>query len=125
MTVLRVRIAAAVTLLFLMAAVPVTRADSKRGQDLFQRRCTGCHRLDDIRSGPPLRRVFGGAAGTSPGFPYSDALKASQFTWDESTLDRWLADPDALVPGNDMAFRMPSAAERSEIIAYLRSLSPN
>lgn len=115
--------APAIPLLLLIISARVTRADSKKGQDLFERRCTGCHRLDDIRSGPRLRGVFGRAAGVDPGFPYSDALKASQITWNEQTLDRWLTDTEALVPDNDMAFRVPKPDERAEIIAYLKTLS--
>jgi cytochrome c2 len=36
--------------------------------------------------------------------------------------DRWLADPDALAPDNDMAFRVPAPRERAQIIAYLKSV---
>lgn len=115
--------AIAIPLSLLIISAPVTRADSKIGQDLFDRRCTGCHRLDDVRSGPRLRGVFGRAAGVDPGFPYSDALKASKITWNEQTLDRWLTDTDAFVPDNDMAFRVPMADDRAEIIAYLKSVS--
>ena len=70
-----------------------------------------------------LRGVFGRAAGADQGFPYSAALKSSHLRWDESSLDRWLADPEVLVPGNDMAFRASKAEERAEIVAYLKSLS--
>jgi cytochrome c len=76
--------------------------------------------LDGARVGPALRGVFGRRAAAEPGFPYSDALKKAQFTWDEARLDRWLADPDSLIPGNDMSFRLDNAAERSAIIAYLK-----
>ena len=91
-----------------------------RGREVFEKRCTGCHALDGARVGPPLRGVFGRRAAAEPGFPYSDALKKAQFTWDEARLDRWLADPDSLIPGNDMSFRLDNAAERSAIIAYLK-----
>ena len=43
-------------------------------------------------------------------------------TWDEAALDKWLADPDSLVPGSDMSFRLDNAAERADIIAYLKQL---
>ena len=101
---------------------PAGANDVGKGRSLFERRCTGCHRLDDIRSGPRLRGVVGRAAGSDAGFPYSDALKASRLTWSEATLDRWLANPDALVPDNDMAFRVSEATERAQIIAYLKSV---
>ena len=115
---------AAAALVLPMLSVPVARAGSKNGQDLFERRCTGCHRLDDVRTGPHLRGVFGRAAGSDPGFPYSKALKLSHLTWNEATLDQWLTDPDAVVPDSDMAFRVSKADERAEIIAYLKGLRP-
>jgi cytochrome c len=55
-------------------------------------------------------------------FNYSDALKNSHIAWDENSLDKWLAGPDQLVPDTDMAFHVESAAERSEIIAYLKQI---
>jgi cytochrome c len=114
----------AAALVLPILSVPATRAASKNSQDLFERRCTGCHRLDEVRTGPRLRGVFGRAAGSDPGYPYSKALKLSHLTWNEATLDQWLTDPDALVPDNDMAFRVSKADERAEIIAYLKSLRP-
>jgi cytochrome c len=38
-------------------------------------------------------------------------------------LDRWLTDPEQVVPGNDMAFRLIKADERAAIIAYLKTQS--
>jgi cytochrome c len=93
------------------------------GQALFQSRCSGCHALDADHEGPRLRGVMGRAAGTVKTFQYSEALKNAKFTWDEAKLDKWLTDPDALVPDNDMSFRLPKTEERAAIISYLRSLS--
>ena len=97
-------------------------AGADEGKDLFEKRCTGCHSLDTAKEGPRLRGVYGRRAGRSPDFPYSDALKAAQFTWDETTLDKWLTDTEALVAGNDMAFRVSNKDERAKIIAYLKEL---
>jgi len=72
--------------------------------------------------GPRLRGTFGRKAGTLDGYPFSDALKESRIVWNAETLDRWLADPDQLVPGNEMSFRVPKPEERAAIIEYLRSL---
>ena len=115
-------VAIAAPLSVALLSSPAGANDVGKGRSLFDRRCTGCHRLDDIRSGPRLRGVVGRAAGSDAGFPYSDALKASRITWSEATLDRWLANPDALVPDNDMAFRVSDATERAQIIAYLKSV---
>lgn len=115
--------AAAIAPLLPFVSAPATGAEAPRGQNLFERRCGGCHQLDDVRVGPRLRGVFGRAAGSDTGFSYSSALKSSRLTWDEKTLDRWLTDTEALVPDNNMAFRVPAAGERAEIIAYLKGLS--
>ncbi len=102
---------------------PAQNEIANRGQDLFARRCTGCHSLDGIKVGPALRGVLGRRAGDNPLFQYSEGLKKAQLVWDEPTLDRWLADPEGLVPDNDMAFRLNDAGERAAIIAYLKQLS--
>jgi cytochrome c len=90
------------------------------GQQLFEKRCGGCHAMDREKEGPRLKGVYGRAAGSIASFQYSEALKNSRITWDAETLDRWLTDTETVVPGNDMAFRVPNAAERRDIIAYLK-----
>ncbi|HYW48576.1 MAG TPA: c-type cytochrome [Bryobacteraceae bacterium] len=105
-----------------LAAGAPAATQALAGAALFEKRCTGCHALDQAKEGPPLRGVFGRAAGRDPQFPYSDALKRSRVTWNEGTLDKWLADPESLVPGTDMPFRLSNAAERADIIAYLKGL---
>jgi cytochrome c len=99
---------------------PVPAGDPARGRDLFGRRCTGCHALDADREGPRLRGVYGRRAGTVPDFGYSSALRNSGVTWSDATLERWLSDTDALVPGNAMEFFVPLARERSDLIAFLK-----
>jgi cytochrome c len=102
------------------------RADGQsapEGQGLFEKRCTGCHALDSDHEGPRLRGVVGRAAGSVKTFQYSDALKNAKHTWNEATLDKWLTDPESVVPDNDMSFRVPKQEERAAIIAYLKSLS--
>ena len=90
------------------------------GKGLFERRCGGCHSLDRDKEGPRLRDVFGRTAGSVESFQYSGALRKSGIQWTEDTLDQWLTDTEKLVPGSDMAFRVVSADERTEIIAYLK-----
>jgi len=92
------------------------------GKDLFDRRCGGCHSAEKDKVGPRLAGVFGRAAASVPLFPFSEPLRKAGVVWNETTLDRWLADPEAFVPDSDMAFRMPSAEERKAIIDYLRQL---
>jgi len=93
------------------------------GQALFQKRCSGCHALDADHEGPHLRGVVGRAAGSVKTFQYSDALKNAKHVWDETNLNKWLTDPESVVPDNDMSFQVPKQEERTAIIAYLKTLS--
>ena len=97
--------------------------DAARGKMVFEKRCVGCHAMDANREGPQLRGVYGRKAGTVAGFQYSPALKNSGLTWNPETLDKWLTDPDAIVPGNDMSFATPKAQDRADLIAYFQQLS--
>ena len=99
-------------------------AGNSPGKEMFERRCTGCHALDNEKTGPRLRGVFGRPAASVPTFLYSESLRKSAVTWDSSSLDKWLTDPDAFVPDNDMAFRVPNKDERVTIIEYLKDVSP-
>ena len=114
-------IGALATILALIGAA-ASAPDANRGGKLFGKRCAGCHALDQLKTGPPLRLVYGRAAARDTRFTYSDALKRSRVTWNESALDRWLTDPESLVPGTDMPFRLDNAAERADIIKYLHGL---
>ena len=96
--------------------------DAVRGKALFERRCTGCHALDSNREGPRLRGVVGRQAGSAAGFAYSSALRERHVAWDSAGLERWLRDPDELVPGNNMDFSVPKSQERADIVAFLASL---
>ena len=112
------------TAALLLLSGALNAADIDTGKDLFERRCAGCHSLDKNKEGPRLRGVVGRAAASVPGFEYSDALKSSHVTWDTDTLNQWLADPEQLVRGNDMAFRLIKPEERAAIIAYLKTPAP-
>ena len=113
------------TILTGVVSATITHAASAKdaGRDTFEKRCTGCHALDKIKVGPPLRGVYGRNAGKDRRFAYSDAVKNASVMWDESTLDRWLTDTESVIPDNDMAFRLDDPAERANIIDYLRRLS--
>jgi cytochrome c len=106
----------------LIAVFCLRSEDGKRGEQLFNRMCTGCHALDSDKEGPRLRGVYGRAAGSIEGFPYSDAVRKSRIVWDEATLDKWLTDTASVAPGNDMAFRLEKAEQRADIIAYLKTM---
>ncbi len=114
-----VALAAAAVLALDPLAAPQAQSPGARA---FEKRCGGCHGADQAKEGPPLRGVFDRKAGESPGFPYSSGLKALGLRWTAANLDKWLADPSALVPNTDMAFRLNDAAERERIIGYLKQL---
>lgn len=97
--------------------------DAVRGKALFEKRCSGCHSLTANREGPMLGGAYGRVSGTTPGFAYSNALKNAHVVWDEKSLDQWLTNPDAFIPGNDMDFLVSKPQERSDLISYLRQIS--
>jgi cytochrome c len=90
------------------------------GKETFEKRCGGCHALERDKEGPRLGGVYGRVAGSVDSFQYSEALKKSKITWTDETLEKWLTDTEKLIPGNDMTFHVEKAAERAEIIAYLK-----
>lgn len=98
-------------------------ADPARGQTLYESRCAGCHSLDANRIGPAHRGVYGRRAGGVEGYAYSTALRDSDVVWSTETLDRWLTDPQATIPGQKMYFRVAKQADRQDIIAYLKQES--
>jgi cytochrome c len=95
--------------------------DAGRGKQVFASRCAGCHTLEQHREGPKLAGVFGRASGTASGFLYSFALRKAAVKWDEQSLDKWLANPDAVVPMNNMNFHVARAEQRRDLIAYLKA----
>ena len=95
----------------------------------FNDHCRECHSFvkDDNRLGPSLYGVVGRKAGIEPGYGFTDSLKSSGVTWDEATLDKWIADPQAVIPGNGMSPPFGGVADpaiRKRIIAFLQSISP-
>jgi cytochrome c len=97
-------------------------ADAGRGKKLYESRCIGCHSIDENRVGPAHRGVFGRKAGAVDGYDYSPALKKAKVVWNEKTLDRWLSNPEATIPGQKMGFSVPAANDRADLIEYLRSV---
>jgi cytochrome c len=82
--------------------------------------CMICHSLDKNGIGPSHRDVFGRRAGSVPDYSYSVALKGSNIVWDETALDHWLTNPQALVPGTKMMFSVGNAQDRADVIAFLK-----
>lgn len=109
---------------FVLAAMPAQAQDVAKGETLFKQRCAACHSVTagDNKMGPHLAGIVGRKAGSVEGAKYSKALPASGLTWDETNLDAFIANAKKLVPGTTMAFVMPNATQRADLIAYLKSL---
>ena len=116
----------------LAANIPIARAtqtatqsnligDPGRGKNLYQG-CQACHSIEDNDLGPRHRGVVGRHAGSVADYNYSQALKNSGLTWDAATLDRWLTNPSALVPGTKMYFKLDDPQARADVIAILGQL---
>jgi cytochrome c len=93
------------------------------GQQAFNNACRTCHmvREGDNRLGPNLHKVVGRKAGSLPDYAFSSAMKEAGFVWDEEKLDRFIANPDEVVPGNSMKpyGGLTSGDDRKKIIAFL------
>jgi len=120
-----------VWMLAALIAIPATHAHAEgdaspgnamRGQQIYESRCIACHSPDANRVGPMHRGVFGRKAGSLPDYTYSKALKGTDFVWNDETLDKWLTNPQAFVPGQKMNFKVTKPEDRADVIAYLKSL---
>ena len=111
-------------LLALCTAAPAAAMpDPQRGEQIYTR-CLACHALAYDRVGPRHCGLFGRRAGSVPGFGYSLVMKNANITWNEKTLDRFLAKPLAMVPGSTMTYDgVPDANERADLIAYLKRVN--
>lgn len=120
-------IRAATTALFaaLVVASHAYAADgnAKRGQRVFGA-CDACHSLEPNRNmtGPTLSNLWGRKAGSLASFDrYSAALTSSGVVWNDDTLSVWIADPQHLVPGNEMPFDgIKDAQQRADLLAFLK-----
>jgi cytochrome c len=97
------------------------------GERAYQK-CYSCHATEPGKTleGPSLRGIVGRRVAAVPGFDYSPAMERfaeKNPRWTARLVDRYAADPEALVPGTSMAFHgMPDPKERRALIDYLESL---
>lgn len=100
-------------------------ADPEAGARVFKSQCSACHQIDPAKKGigPVLFGVVGRPSGSVEGFKYSAANLAAKLTWDAATLDKYLTNPRAVVPGTIMTYAgLKSDAQRADLIAYLATL---
>jgi cytochrome c len=116
-------ILAAAPAAMLAAGPALADGDAAAGEKVFVK-CKTCHTLEAGKNkvGPSLAGLIGRPAGSLADFNYSDAMKASGLTWDEATLNEYLADPKGKVPGNKMVFAgVKKDEDRANLIAYLKT----
>jgi glucose/arabinose dehydrogenase/cytochrome c2 len=116
----------AVASLFVVLAAPAIGADANAGRTFFRAQCALCHSAEPNDNGgaqgPSLQGVLGRKAASGAGFAYSPALRSSSLTWDDTTLQRFLAAPTAVVPGSAMVIPVPQQADRENIVAYFTAV---
>ena len=97
--------------------------EAASGQLAFNNACRTCHVMKDgdNRLGPNLHKIIGRKAGSLPDYAYSGAMKDAGFVWDAQKLERFIANPDEVVPGNSMKpyAGLASSDDRAKIIAFL------
>lgn len=114
----------ALTLMITLLPLAAARADGDlaRGEARFQE-CAACHRLEAGANevGPSLHGIFTRKAGELADFRYSPAMKRSGIIWTAETVEKYIADPQGLIPTNRMPYAgMANAADRADLIAYLQ-----
>ncbi|HEY3950403.1 cytochrome c family protein [Phenylobacterium sp.] len=101
---------------------PYNTADLSNGESKFAL-CSTCHTVVENgpnMTGPNLHGVFGRKAASKAEFKYSDALKATGWTWDAARLDTWITDPKVALPGTKMTFAgLKDPKDRTDVIAWL------
>ncbi|SOY68690.1 Cytochrome c2 precursor [Cupriavidus taiwanensis] len=125
------RIAATLLALTVFTAIPATAtaaaaaADLQAGKALFATRCASCHHVGrNARAGfgPQLNGIFGRAAGSTPDFQYSEAMRASKVVWSHDTLRAFVRSPGKVVPGTKMRFwGLGDDQQITDLLAYLET----
>lgn len=108
-------------------AAAATTGGDDAGQVAFNTHCRNCHSVkpDDNRLGPTLHNIFGAPAGQAKDFPNYSGSLTPDITWDEATLDKFIADPKSIASNTTMTpfSGVPDAEQRKLIIDYLKAQS--
>jgi cytochrome c len=119
------RVTVALLMTLPLAGAAHADGDAVRGELKFQD-CAACHKLEAGANnvGPSLHGIFGRKAGELADFRYSPAIKRSGIVWSPETLDTFITDPQAVVPGNRMPYAgMANPGDRADLIAYLQKMT--
>lgn len=99
------------------------KGDAVHGKELYAQ-CAACHQMQQNSLGPMHCGVVGRAAGSAPGFIYSDAMKSSGLVWSIDNLDKFLTSPISFVDGTKMGFAgLTNPQDREDVIAYLQQVN--
>jgi cytochrome c len=104
-------------------AASIVKPSAERGLAIYAAKCSACHSLDENNVGPAHAGVFGRRAGKAKAYEYSEALAKSKIVWNKTTLQAWLTDPEKLIAGQRMGYRLSKPQERADVVAYLATLS--
>ncbi len=123
--------AVAAAVLAAMAAPAAAEGDVEKGKEVFKK-CGLCHQVGPGAKtliGPELNGIVGRKAASIADYPsYSAGMKklgAEGFVWTPENIDKWISDPKAMIPNSPMALAfqgIPDAGQRSDVIAYLKTL---
>jgi len=101
---------------------PYNAANYEAGRTVFAQ-CRSCHTITNGGAnmvGPNLHGVVDRHIGAVQNFNFSPPVKAADFSWDADHLDRWIANPQAMIPGTRMGFAgVRDATQRRDVIAYI------
>ena len=118
--------------LIALSAPALAAGDATKGKEAFTTKCGICHQVGPGAKtliGPELNGTVGRKAASVADYPYSPGMKKLSeegFTWTDENLDKWIADPKAMIPDSPMSLAfpgIPDAAERADIIAYLKTVT--
>jgi cytochrome c len=109
----------------------LAEGDATKGKAAFAK-CGICHQVGPGAKtlvGPELNGIVGRKAASVADYAslYSAGMKKlgdSGLVWTDENMDKWIADPKAMIPDSPMALAfpgIPDAGERADIIAYLKT----
>lgn len=120
-----IRMAAILAVAAAFGAQAGSAAAADSGEDIFNNNCAVCHSTDPgtNKLGPSLAGIVGRKSASLGDYSYSPAMSKANLTWDKATLDKYLTDPQAMVPGTKMIFPgVKDANDRKALIDYLATL---
>ena len=116
--------------LMALSGPALAEGDATKGKAAYAK-CGICHQVGPGAKtlvGPELNGTVGRRAASVADYPYSPGMKKlgeEGFTWTDANLDKWIADPKAMIADSPMALAfpgIPDAGERIDIIAYLKTV---